>query len=234
MFAGGLAGMVTALLNIRLKILHLLASILTMIGLYTVNLRIMGKPNQPLLGEVTIFTPFEGLGLPYYWINPLIFVVIIVVAKLAVDAFLTSEVGLAMRATGVNPRMARAQGIRTGIMIVGGMALSNALVALAGALFAQLQGGADISMGVGVIVIGLAAVIVGEAVMSTRTIFLATLACIVGSIIYRLVIAVALNADFIGLQAQDLKLITAVLVVLAMALPTVRKRFLRGGGARAS
>ena len=234
MLAGALAGVVTALLNIRLKILHLLASILTMIGLYTVNLRIMGKPNQPLLGEVTIFTPFEGLGLPYYWINPLVFVVIIIVAKLVVDAFLTSEVGLAMRATGVNPRMARAQGIRTGIMIVSGMAISNALVALAGALFAQLQGGADISMGVGVIVIGLAAVIVGEAVMSTRTIFLATLACIVGSIIYRLVIAVALNADFIGLQAQDLKLITAVLVILAMALPTVRKRFLRGGGARAS
>ena len=234
MLAGALAGVVTALLNIRLKILHLLASILTMIGLYTVNLRIMGKPNQPLLGEVTIFTPFEGLGLPYYWINPLVFVVIIIVAKLVVDAFLTSEVGLAMRATGVNPRMARAQGIRTGIMIVSGMAISNALVALAGALFAQLQGGADISMGVGVIVIGLAAVIVGEAVMSTRTIFLATLACIVGSIIYRLVIAVALNADFIGLQAQDLKLITAVLVILAMALPTVRKLFLRGGGARAS
>ena len=234
MLAGALAGVVTALLNIRLKILHLLASILTMIGLYTVNLRIMGKPNQPLLGEVTIFTPFEGLGLPYYWINPLVFVVIIIVAKLVVDAFLTSEVGLAMRATGVNPRMARAQGIRTGIMIVSGMAISNALVALAGALFAQLQGGADISMGVGVIVIGLAAVIVGEAVMSTRTIFLATRACIVGSIIYRLVIAVALNADFIGLQAQDLKLITAVLVILAMALPTVRKRFLRGGGARAS
>ena len=234
MLAGALAGVVTALLNIRLKILHLLASILTMIGLYTVNLRIMGKPNQPLLGEVTIFTPFEGLGLPYYWINPLVFVVIIIVAKLVVDACLTSEVGLAMRATGVNPRMARAQGIRTGIMIVSGMAISNALVALAGALFAQLQGGADISMGVGVIVIGLAAVIVGEAVMSTRTIFLATLACIVGSIIYRLVIAVALNADFIGLQAQDLKLITAVLVILAMALPTVRKRFLRGGGARES
>ena len=233
MLAGALAGIVTALLNIRLKILHLLASILTMIGLYTVNLRIMGKPNQPLLGEVTIFTPFEGLGLPYYWINPLVFVVIIVFAKLVVDAFLTSEVGLAMRATGVNPRMARAQGIRTGVMIVSGMAISNALVALAGALFAQLQGGADISMGVGVIVIGLAAVIVGEAVMSTRTIFLATIACIVGSIIYRLVIAVALNADFIGLQAQDLKLITAVLVVLAMALPTVRKRFLKGAGARA-
>jgi putative ABC transport system permease protein len=234
MIAGALAGMVTALLNIRLRILHLLASILTMIGLYTINLRIMGKPNQPLLGEVTIFTPFEGLGLPYYWLNPLVFVVIIAAAKLLLDAFLASEVGLAMRATGVNPRMARAQGIRTGAMILSGMAISNALVALAGALFAQVQGGADISMGVGVIIVGLAAVIVGEAVMSTRTIVLATLACIVGSIIYRLVIAVALNADFIGLQAQDLKLITAVLVVLAMALPAVRQRFLKGGGARAT
>ncbi len=234
MIAGALAGMVTALLNIRLRILHLLASILTMIGLYTINLRIMGKPNQPLLGEVTIFTPFEELGLPYYWLNPLVFLVIVVAAKLLLDAFLASEVGLAMRATGVNPRMARAQGIRTGAMILSGMAISNALVALAGALFAQVQGGADISMGVGVIVVGLAAVIVGEAVMSTRTIVLATLACIVGSIIYRLVIAVALNADFIGLQAQDLKLITAVLVVLAMALPAVRKRFLKGGGARAT
>ncbi len=234
MIAGALAGMVTALLNIRLRILHLLASILTMIGLYTINLRIMGKPNQPLLGEVTIFTPFEELGLPYYWLNPLVFLVIVVAAKLLLDAFLASEVGLAMRATGVNPRMARAQGIRTGAMILSGMAISNALVALAGALFAQVQGGADISMGVGVIVVGLAAVIVGEAVMSTRTIVLATLACIVGSIIYRLVIAVALNADFIGLLAQDLKLITAVLVVLAMALPAVRKRFLKGGGARAT
>ena len=234
MIAGALAGMVTAFLNIRLNILHLLASILTMIGLWTINLRIMGKPNQPLLGEVTVFTPFEGLGLPYYVLNPLVFVVIVAVAKLLVDAFLSSEVGLAMRATGVNPRMARAQGIRTGGMIFSGMAISNALVALTGALFAQVQGGADISMGVGVIVVGLASVIVGEAVMSTRTIILATLACIVGSIIYRLVIAVALNADFIGLQAQDLKLITAVLVVLAMALPAVRRRFLKGGGARAS
>ena len=234
MIAGALAGMITALLNIRLHILHLLASILTMIGLYTINLRIMGKPNQPLLGEVTIFTPFEGLGLPYYWLNPLVFLVIVAAAKFLLDAFLASEVGLAMRATGVNPRMARAQGIRTGAMILSGMAISNALVALAGALFAQVQGGADISMGVGVIVVGLAAVIVGEAVMSTRTIVLATLACIVGSVINRLVIALALNADFIGLQAQDLKLITAVLVVLAMALPAVRKRFLKGGGARAT
>lgn len=226
MIAGAMAGMVTAWLSVKLNILHLLASILTMIGLHTINLRIMGKPNQALLGEITVFTPFESYGLPYYWSNLIFFVVVIIIFKLLLDAFLSSEVGLAMRATGANPRMARAQGIRTSFMIYLGMAISNALVALSGALFAQLQGGADISMGVGVIVIGLAAVIVGEAVMSIRTIFLATLACIMGSIVYRMVVAVALNADFIGLQAQDLKLITAVLVVCAMTLPGMRERFL--------
>ena len=225
-FAGACAGIVTAWLSVKLKILHLLASILTMIGLHTINLRIMGKPNQALLGEVTVFTPIEGYGIPYYWTNVFFFLVVLILAKVLLDAFLNSELGLAMRATGANPRMARAQGIRTSAMIYLGMAMSNGLVALAGALFAQLQGGADISMGIGVIVIGLAAVIVGEAVMSIRTIVLATLACIVGSIIYRLVIAVALNADFIGLQAQDLKLITAVLVVCAMTLPGMREKFM--------
>ncbi len=226
MVAGAMAGLVTAWLNVRLRILHLLASILTMIALYSVNLRIMGKPNQPLLGEVTVFTPVESLGLPYYVASLLVFLVVGVIAKLLIDFFLKTEIGLAMRATGANPRMARAQGINTGAMILLGMAISNALVALAGALFAQVQGGADISMGIGIIVVGLAAVIVGEAVMPTRRIVIATLAVIVGSILYRMVVALALNADFIGLQAQDLKIITAVLVVVAMMLPGMRKRFL--------
>ncbi len=226
MVAGAMAGLVTAWLNVRLRILHLLASILTMIALYSVNLRIMGKPNQPLLGEVTVFTPVENLGLPYYVASLLVFLVVGVIAKLLIDFFLKTEIGLAMRATGANPRMARAQGINTGAMILLGMAISNALVALAGALFAQVQGGADISMGIGIIVVGLAAVIVGEAVMPTRRIVIATLAVIVGSILYRMVVALALNADFIGLQAQDLKIITAVLVVVAMMLPGMRKRFL--------
>lgn len=226
MVAGAMAGLVTAWLNVRLRILHLLASILTMIALYSVNLRIMGKPNQPLLGEVTVFTPVENLGLPYYVASLLVFLVVGVIAKLLIDFFLKTQIGLAMRATGANPRMARAQGINTGAMILLGMAISNALVALAGALFAQVQGGADISMGIGIIVVGLAAVIVGEAVMPTRRIVIATLAVIVGSILYRMAVALALNADFIGLQAQDLKIITAVLVVVAMMLPGMRKRFL--------
>ena len=227
--AGACAGMVTAWLNVRLKILHLLASILTMIALYSINLRIMGRPNIALLGETTVFTPLEALaeavGLPTYVLLPIALFVLVILVKLALDWFLNSEIGLAMRATGVNPRMARAQGIHTNRYILGGMALSNALVALAGALFAQSQGAADVTLGVGVIVVGLAAVIGGEAVMTTATVFRATLACIIGSILYRLAVAGALNADMLGLKAQDLNLITAVLVTLAMVLPGVRMPF---------
>jgi len=227
--AGACAGMVTAWLNVRLKILHLLASILTMIALYSINLRIMGRPNIALLGETTVFTPLEALGeavdLPTYVLLPIALFGLVILVKLALDWFLNSEVGLAMRATGVNPRMARAQGIHTNRYILGGMALSNALVALAGALFAQSQGAADVTLGVGVIVVGLAAVIGGEAVMTTATVFRATLACIIGSILYRLAVAGALNADMLGLKAQDLNLITAVLVTLAMVLPGVRMPF---------
>jgi len=223
--AGACAGMVTAWLNVRLKILHLLASILTMIALYSINLRIMGRPNIALLGETTVFSPLENLDMPTYIALPIALFVLVIVVKLALDWFLNSEVGLAMRATGVNPRMARAQGIHTNRYILGGMALSNALVALAGALFAQSQGAADVTLGVGVIVVGLAAVIGGEAVMTTATVFRATLACIIGSILYRLAVAGALNADMLGLKAQDLNLITAVLVTLAMVLPGVRMPF---------
>ncbi|PLX42322.1 MAG: ABC transporter permease [Hyphomicrobiales bacterium] len=220
--AGALAGLVTAWLNVRLRILHLLASILVMIALYSVNLRIMGRPNVPLLGENTVFTPLEGLGLPSYILLPISLLVVVILAKLLLDRFLNSELGLAMRATGVNKRMAEAQGINTGRVTLLGMAISNAFVAFAGALFAQSQGAADVTLGVGVIVVGLAAVIGGEALISPKTLFRATLACIVGSILYRLAVAAALNADFIGLKAQDLNLITAVLVVLAMVLPGAR------------
>ena len=220
--AGALAGLVTAWLNVRLNILHLLASILTMIALYSINLRIMGRPNIALLGETTVFTPLEGFDIPSYVVLPIVLAVLVIIAKLLLDRFLTSEIGLAMRATGSNPRMARAQGIDTNTYILMGMALSNALVALAGSLFAQSQGAADVTMGVGVIVVGLAAVIGGEAVIAPRTVFLATVACLTGSVLYRLAVALALNADFIGLKAQDLNLITAVLVAAAMVLPGVR------------
>lgn len=243
MLAGALAGSVTAVLNVRLRILHLLASILTMIALYSINLRIMGRPNLPLLMEPTVFSFVEGPDWPgRSWMIPAVLVGVVLVVLVGLNLFLGSRLGLAMRATGANPRMAGAQGVNTGGVIILGMALSNALVALAGALFAQSQGGADSSMGVGVIIVGLASVIGGEALMSTRTVILATIACVVGAIMYRLAVALALNADFIGLKAQDLNLITAVLVALALVLPgsgaSLRRRLGRmirrdqtGGGA---
>lgn len=223
LFAGALAGIVTAWLNVRLHILHLLASILTMIALYSVNLRIMGRPNIALLGEETLLTPFENWGnqydIPFYVTTPIVFTIIVIVFAFIIYKFLNSELGLAMRATGANPRMARAQGVKTTTMIIAGMALSNALVALAGSLFAQSQGSADVTMGVGVIVVGLAAVIGGEALLTPSTILKAVIGCIIGAILYRLAIALALNLDFIGLKAQDLNLVTSVLVMLAIVLP---------------
>ncbi|MCK7548220.1 ABC transporter permease [Marinobacter koreensis] len=220
--AGMAAGSVTALLNVKLKILNLLASILTMIALYSVNLRVMGRPNVALLSEETVLTPWYDLGLAYHQVPVVLFLIVVLVALFLLWRFMKSETGLAMRATGANPRMARAQGIATGGMIVLGVALSNGLVGLAGALFAQSQGAADVTMGVGVIVIGLASLIGGEALITPSTVIRALMACVVGAIIYRLAIAFALNADVLGLQAQDLNLITAVLVTLAIVLPGVR------------
>ena len=224
-FAGMAAGAMTAFLNVKLGILNLLASILVMTALYSVNLRIMGRPNVALLGEDTILTAWENnLSLPYFIIPVLLFALVALVVFLAMWWFMKSETGLAMRATGANPSMARAQGIATGLMIILGIAIANGLVALAGALFAQSQGSADVTMGVGVIVIGLASLIGGEAIVTPKTVMRALIGCIIGAIIYRLAIALALNADFIGLEAQDLNLITAALVTLAIVLPNMRNK----------
>ena len=220
--AGMVAGIVTAYMNTKLGILNLLASILTMIALYSINLRIMGKPNIALLGENTVLSPTDNWSIPYYAATPIVFSVFVLIVFFLLLKFLNSRSGLAMRATGANDRMARSQGINTDQMIIVGMAVSNGLVGLAGSLFAQSQGSADITMGVGVIVIGLASVIGGEAIISPKTMLLALLACVVGSIMYRFAIALALNADFIGLKAQDLNLITAVLVAFAIVAPKLK------------
>ncbi|WP_462382053.1 ABC transporter permease [Pseudomonas sp. Marseille-QA0892] len=225
--AGALAGVATAVLNVHLKIMDLLASILMMIALYSINLRIMGRPNVPLIMEPTLFTVLQPEWLVDYVARPLILVALVVAAKIGLDLYFSTQQGLAIRATGSNPRMARAQGINTGAMVILGMAISNGLVALAGSLFAQSQGGADISMGIGTIVIGLAAVIVGESILPSRKLMLATLAVILGAIVYRFFIALALNSEFIGLQAQDLNLITAVLVVICLVIPLAKKRLVR-------
>lgn len=222
--AGALAGLVTAWLNVRFGILHLLASILTMIALFSINLRVMGQPNVALLRQTTIITLFEDLGLPKTELRPLVMAVVVLVVALLLWRFLVSEYGLAMRATGANPRMARAQGIETKRHTYVGMALSNGIVALGGAFFAQTAGFADVTTGAGTIVVGLAAVILGETLFRTRRMLIAVLACVVGSILYRIALALALNTGWIGLEASDLNLVTAVLVGIALVLPRARGR----------
>jgi putative tryptophan/tyrosine transport system permease protein len=221
--AGGAAGLCTAILSVRFGILNLLASILTMIALYSINLRIMGKPNLSLLNQPSVLaalkTFLERSPLPSLLVMPLILLLGVGLAKVLVDAFLNSQIGLAMRATGMNPVMAQAQGIDTDRLVLLGMAMSNGLAALSGALFAQLCGFADVTLGVGTVVVGLATVILGEALLPAGTVVLATLAVVLGSVLYRIVIALALNAGFLGFQAQDLNLVTAILVVLALTLP---------------
>lgn len=223
MVAGALAGLVTATLNVRFKILNLLASILTMIALFSINLRVMGKPNVALLNEATMLTPFYGLGLREYMVRPIFIFILVAIVVLLVWRFLESDAGLAMRATGTNARMARAQGVNTGRQIYLGIAISNALVALGGALFAQTNGFADVTSGVGTIVVGLAAVIVGETLFGTRGLLIALIGCVVGSILYRLAIQLALSTDILGLKASDLNMVTAALVAIALILPRLRK-----------
>lgn len=220
--AGSLAGLVTAFLNLRFGILHLLASILTMIALYSINLRIMGRPNVALIGTATILTPFEGLGLKNLYLKPLLAGVVLLVVGSLLTRFLLSNYGLAMRATGSNPRMARAQGVDTQAATYVGMAVSNAMVALAGAIFAQTNGFADVTIGTGTIVVGLAAVILGEAIFGSRSLPVWIVGCVAGSVIYRLAVALALNVSFLGLNASDLNLVTAVLVAVALVLPGAR------------
>lgn len=228
MLAGAMAGVVTAWLHVKLGILQLLASILVMVALYSVNLRIMGAPNLPLLGEPTVFASFvtDSNG---FWMRCLVIGAVVVAIKLFLDWFFSTETGLAMRATGSNLRMAQAQGIHTSWITILGMAISNALIALAGALFVQTQGGADISIGIGTIVIGLAAVIIGETIMPAKKMIWITLAVIVGAILYKLFIQIALSNQTlrdIGFGPQDLNLITALLVVVALILPKLKSKIL--------
>lgn len=229
--AGACAGLITAWLHVSLKIMQLLASILVMVALYSVNLRIMGAPNLPLLDQPSVFTPFFNADdSNQYWVQPLVIFGFVLVAKFFLDWFFATEIGLSMRATGVNARMARAQGVNTSRILLLGMALSNAFIALGGALFVQTQGGADISIGIGTIVVGLAAVIIGETLIPAKRFIVITLAVIVGAVLYRAFIALALGSDtlqHIGFGPQDLNLITAILVVLALRLPVIKRYFKR-------
>ena len=227
--AGGLAGLVTAFLNVRFGIMSLLASIVTMTALYSINIRIMGRPNLALLGEETVFSQFEAICPAFLQgnlISLFLYSLIICLLGLCLYFFLATEVGLALRATGNNPQMARAMGISTGGMTLLGVSLSNALVAFAGALYSQSQGSADVGMGIGTIVDGLVSVIIGEAMVRKKGVAWALLGALVGSCLYRVVIGFALATgtgdSIFALKASDLNLITAVIVVLLLAGPKLQ------------
>ncbi|HXF03320.1 MAG TPA: ABC transporter permease [Arthrobacter sp.] len=224
--AGMAAGAVTGLLHTKGKINGLLAGILTMIALYSINLRIMGKSNLPLLREETLITPLREAGMLGGIGAIAIFLLVALAVKVIMDWFLHTDVGLAMQATGDNEQMIRSFGVSTDNQKILGLSLSNGLVALCGAFIAQYQGFADIGMGIGLILAGLASVIIGQAVFGTRLIWIATLAVVLGSVLYRVVIQLALQA---GLEPNDMKLVSAVLVVIALVLPQW-KVFARVGG----
>lgn len=220
------AGALTGFLNVRLKIMNLLAGILVMYALYSVNLRIMGRPNLPVGSKDTVLTPLYNLGLSFYQVPVILFTAVVAVMTILLWLFMKSETGLAMRATGANAGMARAQGIATGIMIILGIAIANGLVGLAGALFAQSRQAADVTLGTGVLVAGLASLIGGEAILSPKTVLRALIACIIGSILFRLVIAVALASGGSGkwftLQPGDINIITTVIMIAAIKFNSIR------------
>ena len=218
--AGLLAGMLTGVINTKLKITGLLSGILTMTSLYSINLRIMGRSNIPLLRETTILTVIKGWGFPERYLALTVFAVIVLLMKFLLDYFLYTEAGMALRATGDSPAMIESLGGNTDHMKILGLGLANGLVALSGALTCQYQGFADVGMGIGMIVVGLASVIIGEVVIRTSRIIFATFGVILGSIIYRLAIAVALQ---LGFAPTDLKIVTALLVILALGAPSLRR-----------
>ena len=216
---GMMAGAITGLLHTRMKIPALLSGILTQIALYTINLRIMGKPNIPLLQVGTIFTASNNLPLSRNMFAFLITLPILVGIIALMYWFFGTEIGTAIRATGDNPKMVRALGVNTATTNMLGLILGNGLVATSGALVAQQQGFADIGMGSGAIVIGLAAIIIGETLFFQGNFRLRLTSVLVGSVLYRLAITLILRLD--PIESYDLKLFTAILVALALWLPQV-------------
>ncbi|ARJ40136.1 ABC transporter permease [Sporosarcina sp. P21c] len=247
---GFFAGCITGLLHTKGKINPLLSGILMMIALYSINLRIMGlttensvgRPNIPLLNSETIFSKFQGfwsnlgideaingflsgLGLehlPSTWGTVVLMILVVVIIKFIADWFLQTEVGLAIRATGDNKKMIRSFSANTDTLVILGLGISNALVAFSGSLIAQYGKFADNGMGIGMIIIGLASVIIGEAIFGTKTIFRTTLAVVIGAVIYRIVLGLSLKVKI--LDSGDMKLITAVIVIAALIIPQILEK----------
>lgn len=247
---GFFAGCITGLLHTKGKINPLLSGILMMIALYSINLRIMGlttessvgRPNIPLLNSETIFSKFQdfwsnlgvdqainsflgSLGiehLPSTWGTLILMILVVIMIKFIADWFLQTEVGLAIRATGDNKKMIRSFSANTDTLVILGLGISNALVAFSGSLIAQYGKFADNGMGIGMIIIGLASVIIGEAIFGTKTIFRTTLAVVIGAVIYRIVLGLSLRVKI--LDSGDMKLITAVIVIAALIIPQILEK----------
>ena len=220
--AGALAGCVTALLHTKLKIQPILSGILTMLALYSINLKVMnGRANIPLLNLKTIFN-FTGWMSGFDHAALLISFILLFTVMMLLYFFLKTRIGLVLRATGDNEQMVRALGVSTDLTKLVGLALANALVGLSGALIAQYQSFADVGMGIGMVIIGLASVIIGEAVFGVSNLLRRLAAVVLGSILYRLVIALALE---LGMPPTDLKLISAVIVCAALSMPAIREQY---------
>lgn len=213
---GALSGLVTGLLHTKLSIPILLSSILSMTGLYSINLRIMGKANIPLSGETTLLTYIaDALSLARDRDAAIILgIIAIVIIILFMVWLFNTEFGYTIVATGSNDKMIRANGVNSDVTKIAGLMIANALIALAGALVAQYNGYADVGMGIGAIVIGLASVIIGEVIFKRKTLLLSLLGIVCGSIIYRLLVALVINTDFIS--ANDIRLFTAIAVAIAI------------------
>jgi len=222
--AGALSGIVTGLLHTKLKIPALLSGILSMIGLYSINIRIAGKATVALSKYDTIFDVVPSFGLSKTIVVLIVGLIIVAAIVALLYWFFGTELGCAIRATGNNEYMIRAQGVNTDIMKIIALCLSNGLVAVSGALVAQYNGFFDIGMGTGVIVIGLASVIIGEVLFGTRNFMNCLISLVLGSITYRIIIAGVLE---LGMPSTDLKLFTAITVALALSLPIFKDKFLK-------
>ncbi len=218
--AGAVAGFVTGFLHTKCEIPAILAGILTQIGLYSINLRIMGRSNTPLLKSETLFKNIsEMTGLSSTWTALIIGIIVSVVIVAILYWYFGTEIGSAIRATGNNEQMVRALGVNTSVTKILGLMIGNALISLSGALVTQSQGYADIKMGIGAIVIGLASIVIGEVVFGQKGNFAFRLtSIIVGSIIYRIIVAIVLQ---MGMNTDDLKLLTAILVAIALSVPVL-------------
>ena len=218
--AGALAGCFTAFLQTKLFVSPILAGIISMTALYSINLRIMGnKPNISIAKNDSIITMAEKI-VPKQYAKLFVTFIIVAIAAVAIVVFLYTKLGLQIRATGDNEDMVRSSSINVDMTKTVGLAIANALVALSGATLAQMQKFADISMGIGMVVIGLASLIIGEVIIGKRNIIVNAIAVIVGSIIYRLIIAFVLE---MGIEQQDLKIISALIVTIAISYPAIKR-----------